>query len=60
MDAQLRQEVVAPLHDSKLEGDKIVAALVKARVRVSGFAVEEPSLEDRFVSLTGEGFDVVQ
>jgi ABC-2 type transport system ATP-binding protein len=60
MDAQLRQQIVAPLHDSKLEADKIVAALVKAKVRVSGFAVEEPSLEDRFVSLTGEGFDVVQ
>jgi ABC-2 type transport system ATP-binding protein len=27
-------------------------------VRVRGFAVTHVSLEDRFVSLTGEGFDV--
>jgi ABC-2 type transport system ATP-binding protein len=37
----------------------IVAALVADGVRVRGFAVEDASLEDRFVSLTGEGFDVV-
>lgn len=34
------------------------AALVKAGVRVRGFAVERPSLEEAFVALTGEGFDV--
>jgi ABC-2 type transport system ATP-binding protein len=38
----------------------IVAALVQAGVRVRGFAVERESLEDRFVALTGEGFDVAQ
>jgi ABC-2 type transport system ATP-binding protein len=27
-------------------------------VPVTGFAVERPSLEDLFVSLTGEGFNV--
>jgi ABC-2 type transport system ATP-binding protein len=27
-------------------------------VGVRGFAVQAPSLEDLFVSLTGEGFDV--
>lgn len=36
----------------------INTALVKAGVRVRGFAVERPSLEDAFVALTGEGFDV--
>ena len=40
--------------------EDIVAALVKAGVRVRGFAVERESLEDRFVELTGEGFDVAQ
>ncbi|WP_425562062.1 ATP-binding cassette domain-containing protein [Microbacterium kribbense] len=38
--------------------EQIVAALVGGGVRVRGFAVDEPSLEDRFVELTGEGFDV--
>lgn len=34
------------------------AELVKAGVRVRGFGVERASLEDAFVALTGEGFDV--
>ena len=45
-------EAVAP--------EVIVAALVAAGVRVRGFATEQVSLEERFVALTGEGFDVVQ
>jgi ABC-type multidrug transport system ATPase subunit len=40
--------------------EAVVAALVAAGVRVRGFATEQVSLEDRFVALTGEGFDVVQ
>ncbi|MET1086404.1 MAG: ABC transporter ATP-binding protein [Arthrobacter sp.] len=40
--------------------EDIVARLVDAGVRVRGFAVERESLEDRFVALTGEGFDVAQ
>jgi len=35
-----------------------VAALVGAGVGVRAFAIDTPSLEDLFVSLTGEGFDV--
>jgi ABC-2 type transport system ATP-binding protein len=38
--------------------EKVVAALVNDGVPVMGFAVQRPSLEDLFVSLTGEGFDV--
>ena len=38
--------------------DKVVAALVHDGVPVTGFAVVQPSLEDLFVSLTGEGFNV--
>ncbi|MFJ3235228.1 ABC transporter ATP-binding protein [Streptomyces sp. NPDC086787] len=34
------------------------AALVAAGVRVRGFFVERASLEDAFMALTGEGFDV--
>jgi ABC-2 type transport system ATP-binding protein len=40
--------------------EEVVAALVADGVRVRGFAVEHDSLEDRFVALTGEGFEVVR
>jgi len=43
-----------------LAPEEIVARLVEAGVRVRGFSVERESLEDRFVALTGEGFDVAQ
>ncbi len=38
--------------------EKLVAALVHDGVPVHGFSVQTASLEDLFVSLTGEGFDV--
>jgi ABC-type multidrug transport system ATPase subunit len=40
------------------EPEKIVTALVTAGVAVRGFTVKGTGLEDLFVSLTGEGFDV--
>ena len=43
-----------------LEPDVVCAALVGAGVRVFGFGTERPSLEDAFVALTGEGFDVAE
>jgi ABC-2 type transport system ATP-binding protein len=57
-----------PAESTPLEGElpetvpaeAVVAALVADGVRVRGFAVERASLEDLFVELTGEGFDVVQ
>jgi len=52
--------VSAPLIDRDVTPEGIVALLVAANVRVRGFVVDEASLEDRFVALTGEGFDVVQ
>jgi ABC-2 type transport system ATP-binding protein len=36
----------------------VCAELVRAGIGVRGFAVTSPSLEDLFVGLTGEGFDV--
>jgi ABC-type multidrug transport system ATPase subunit len=42
----------------EVEVAKIVPDLVHADVPVLGFTVRSPSLEDVFVSLTGEGFDV--
>ncbi|MBV9592385.1 MAG: ABC transporter ATP-binding protein [Actinobacteria bacterium] len=41
-----------------IDPERIVEALVEAGVGVRGFVVEKPRLEDVFVSLTGEGFDV--
>ncbi|MGW6912791.1 ABC transporter ATP-binding protein [Kitasatospora sp. NPDC054939] len=37
---------------------ELCAALVAAGVRIRGFGVERGTLEDAFVALTGEGFDV--
>ncbi|SMF17150.1 ABC transporter ATP-binding protein [Streptomyces sp. Amel2xC10] len=37
---------------------EVTAALVTAGVRVRGLTVQRASLEDAFVALTGEGFDV--
>jgi ABC-2 type transport system ATP-binding protein len=48
--------VIADLGDELPE--KITAELVHAGVGVRGLTVESPSLEDLFVGLTGEGFDV--
>jgi ABC-2 type transport system ATP-binding protein len=43
-----------------LPPESINASLVRAGVPVRGFTVERPALEDLFVHLTGEGFDVVR
>ena len=40
------------------EPERVTAELVHAGVGVRGLTVETPSLEDLFVGLTGEGFDV--
>lgn len=51
-------ELLASFGEGEPQPDVIVAALVGAHVRVRSFAVDRPSLEQRFVDLTGEGFDV--
>jgi ABC-2 type transport system ATP-binding protein len=48
--------VTAELGDARPE--EITAELVHADVGVRGRSIESPSLEDLFVGLTGEGFDV--
>ena len=52
--------LTAPLVVADWQPEAIVMALVAGGVRVRGFVIEVPSLEERFVALTGEGFDVVQ
>jgi ABC-2 type transport system ATP-binding protein len=54
--ADTRAEASAILGDASPE--KVCAELVQAGIGVRGFAVTAPSLEDLFVGLTGEGFDV--
>jgi ABC-2 type transport system ATP-binding protein len=49
-------EASAVLGDASPE--QVCAELVGAGIGVRGFAVTSPSLEDLFVGLTGEGFDV--
>ena len=48
--------ITAELGDA--EPEHVCAELVHAGVGVRGLSVESPSLEDLFVGLTGEGFDV--
>jgi len=48
--------VTAPLGEAVPE--ELCAALVRAGVPVRGFGVQSADLEDVFVALTGEGFDV--
>ncbi|MER0447615.1 ABC transporter ATP-binding protein [Streptomyces sp. Edi4] len=50
--------VTGELPPDDVELADLNAALVRAGVRVRGFAAERASLEDAFVALTGEGFDV--
>ena len=53
-----RPGVTATLGDLLVED--VSAELVRSGVRLRAVAVERPDLEDLFVSLTGEGFDVVR
>jgi len=53
-------DVEAPAGAAAPPAEDLVAALVAAGVRVRAFGVRSSSLEERFVELTGEGFDVEQ
>jgi ABC-2 type transport system ATP-binding protein len=52
------QRVTGELPPDPPDLAEVNAALVAAGVRVRGFGMERASLEDTFVKLTGEGFDV--
>ena len=55
---KLEVRVTAAL--GELAPERAAAALVQAGVPLRGLAVSRPSLEDVFVELTGEGFDVAR
>ena len=52
--------VTAQLEAAQVEPEKIVEQLVTAKIAVQSFTVQAPTLEDRFVLLTGEGFEVAR
>lgn len=52
--------LVAAITKPGVEADVVVAALVNGGVRVHGFTLQHATLEDRFVQLTGEGFEVAE
>ncbi len=63
LDIEARNEngiIKANLIHNFIAAEDIVDALVKSKVRIQGFTLEAPQLEERFVSLTGEGFDVAR
>ena len=45
---------------AEVPAERVAAAVITAGVRLRGLSVERPDLEDLFVSLTGEGFDVLR
>jgi ABC-2 type transport system ATP-binding protein len=56
-DIQASEGLVSALLGAELPED-VNARLVMGGVRVAGLEYQRPSLEDLFVELTGEGFDV--
>jgi ABC-2 type transport system ATP-binding protein len=59
-DVRVEGDVVDCDAEAGLSPEAVCAALVGAGVRVRAFGVQRPSLEDAFVALTGEGFDVAE
>ena len=55
----VRDTLIAPV-ESDVDVSKLNEILVKKKIRVSELRVEHPSLEEYFVDLTGEGFEVVR
>ena len=53
------ERIIAPWK-SELEVSKLNELLVKKKLKVSEIRIEHPSLEEYFVELTGEGFEVVR
>jgi len=52
--------VTAQVPNGQVEPERIVQVLVEYGVGIKGFTLQAPTLEERFVLLTGEGFDVAR
>jgi ABC-type multidrug transport system ATPase subunit len=57
---QFDNELLATVATGAFVPEEIVKKLTKAKVGIQGFSLASPTLEERFVSLTGEGFDVAR
>lgn len=55
-----QSEIVAVVPRGLIEPEEIVRKLTRAKVGIKSFSLLAPTLEERFVSLTGEGFDVAR
>ena len=54
------EAVSASVPAGQIEPERIVAVLVELGVGIKAFSLAAPTLEERFVGLTGEGFDVAR
>ncbi len=54
------EKVFATVAAGQVEGERVVAVLVELGVGIKAFSLAAPTLEERFVGLTGEGFDVAR
>ncbi len=54
------EKIFATVPAGQIEPEKIVAVLVELGVGIKAFSLAAPTLEERFVGLTGEGFDVAR
>lgn len=54
------EHVTATVAAGQIEPERIVSVLVELGVGIKSFSLAAPTLEERFVGLTGEGFDVAR
>ena len=54
------EHITATVPGGQIEPERIVAVLVELGVGIKSFSLAAPTLEERFVLLTGEGFDVAR
>jgi ABC-2 type transport system ATP-binding protein len=55
-----QSEIIAVIPRDFIEPEEIVRKLTSASVGIRAFSLLAPTLEERFVSMTGEGFDVAR
>ena len=54
------EHITATVAAGQIEPERIVSVLVELGVGIKSFSLAAPTLEERFVGLTGEGFDVAR